>query len=96
MQDGAQDTGMPQVELPKGLSEDFKRQAETATDSTWDDDDDMHVEPGNSAQAVEEHEKGYGAKLPPSVVDFEEDLQAAAAAEKAKEQRLPVERCVFS
>lgn len=87
MQDAVQQAsaaqGMPQVDLPKGLSEDIKRKeaaaaAAAGADSSFHDADHSHTEDASSAEAVQEHEKGYGAKLPPSVVEFEDEPASKA------------------
>ncbi|KAK9798118.1 hypothetical protein WJX73_000839 [Symbiochloris irregularis] len=92
IQEEVQEAGLPQVELPKGLSEDFKRKeaaaaAAAGADSSFHDTEHPSKEDVMSAEAVQEHEKGYGAKLPPSVVELKDEADAAAAATNSAQQQ---------
>ena len=83
---------MPNVELPKELQEDFKA-AEESADPTESEVDNlaMRAEPVVTAAAWAAHEKDYGAKLPPSVVEFEEE-ESARPEGQVGEQHLPADR----
>ena len=85
---------MPKVELPQELSHELRHEGMAADPAGRDLEDEEEEEegakPASTATAWAEHEKDYGAKLPPSVVEFEEDELVGAA--KEHEQPLPVER----
>ena len=81
---------MPKVELPKDLSQEVKRERENAAKANREEDG--RTEPLNSTAAWAEHEKSYGAKLPPEVVEFEE-AEPAKPSSHGTSEPLPVHKC---
>lgn len=88
------DATMPQVELPRELPREVQEKERESAERAEEEGDARSVATAGSVAALEEHEKGYGAKLPPEVVgEFEEEARPTERGGDAGQQ-LPADRWV--